>query len=104
MDIETDIDSYSMKLDGVLSTSEPYVHGPKPDDEGSYFLERYELQGYEVTSIDDKCRNPLISRLSGGAITGEVIAGIAIACVFIVGALIAAFVVVKKRKKRNQVG
>ena len=45
-----------MKLDGVLTTSEPYAHGAKPGDEDPDLLERYELQGSDATSIENKCK------------------------------------------------
>ena len=47
---------YSLKLDGVLSTSGPYVHGAKPGDEDPDLLERYELQGSDSTSIEYRCK------------------------------------------------
>ena len=53
VDTDTDI---SMKLYGVLSTSEPYAHATKPDDEDLDLLERYELQGYDATSTNNKCK------------------------------------------------
>ena len=76
-----------MKLDGVLSTSEPYAHGAKPGDEDPDLLERSQMRPRSKISAK-------LVRLSPSSLSGD-----AIACAFVVGSLVTVFVVLKEEEE-----
>ena len=53
-----------MKLDGVLSTSEPYAHGAKPGDEDPDLLERSQMRPRSKISAK-------LVRLSPSSLSGD---------------------------------